>query len=520
MKVKFLLYFFFLTLLAPAVFSQDLIVTEYTPLTRASVNIKSAIKKKLSQREALNFVDLIKQKDQTTHLSFDKTRASEICEQRDANFLIFGNYAIRNENIAINHWIYNAKYEQFSRFLQYGKRNQVPGALATEFSDKFFEIINSRFITENIPENEKLILITNLPQEEYNNIAMGLIRANYSLSSVHAQHQAINLRANEFLFNMHTKQSSLLNNVPENYWSLAPNPGQLDNKFIQLNATANEKTYQRIIQQESSFESLKAASGAGYLVFLFEQEDQYYGRAVNLNNGSLTWWNDNLELKPNLPLYNGSYLKSEFESFGGSTYGLQKIIGKNKNKAATIAFITFENKTGSNDYDWVGPSLTESMHFDMSSQFKYSRTPSGLTEQMATSVYSQQKELQTNENQMTELAKRFREQLDCDFLITGYYEKSKENSINVYSLLINLHQENSIIKFETDFPINNTMFNKFAKVSTQMIDNISNYAQKKKDVIEREVLISLSEEEISLFEKDMPALVSGYPYQRTKRNKQ
>ena len=56
-----------------------------------------------------------------------------------------------------------------------------------------------------------------------------------------------------------------------------------------------------------------------------------------------------------------------------------------------------------------------------------------------------------------------------------------------------------------------------------MIQNISTYAQAKDDLIKREVFISLSKDEMELFEEDMPALVSGNlskELERTKDNEE
>ena len=501
---------FFALFVNPTLFCQRLYIAKYTSLTKTNINIETAISEKLKGTQAYELIDKNNQSVKETPRSLDQNSATWLSQETNADFVIFGSYAVREDNIAVNHWVYHAEQEQFSRFLQYGKVNQVQGALSTQFSEKFRAIERNKFITENIPEKEKLILVTNLPTSQYNNIAIDLMRADYQLSSVNAQHQEITVPASSFLLNLHTKQSSLFKNAPHNIWdTLFRN---FDN-YLSPNQSEYKTNYQELLQQESSFKSLKEKSGANYMVFLLENDDQYYGRAINLGNSSLTWWNNQLELKPDNPFYNGAYLKKEFESYDDSAYGLQSIIGKDKNKPASIAFVTFRNQTGSNDYEWIGPSLIESMHFDMSSQFKYSRVPTDVAEKIASSIQNEKQ----GDEAMAEMIKQFKQQLDCDFLITGHYNISEDNSIQVYSLLVNLNKEDSMINLETGFPINNTMFNEFAKVSNQMIQNISTYAQAKDDLIKREVFISLSKDEIELFEEDIPALISGSLSKELKR---
>lgn len=437
--------------------------------------------------------------------------AAELCEEHDTDYLFWGRYLIIDNNIAINHWIYNANTGSFSRFLQYGKKNQVKGALAFNFKERFKPISRSFYISENIPKGSKLAVISNLDQTDSNFISMSLLAQGFTLSATQSQDLTSNSVAPHSFLDIHTKEASILSGNPMEAWQAnRPTNATFKSFYSEKFGQRLDSKSSLLSRQSTLMNNFSSTTNADYLLVLIKEQGVFQGRAINLAQNRLVWWHNALDFKPANHTITGSYLMQALSSYEEPKSELRKIVSADLNKPASIAFITFQNETNSEDYSWISASLPESIFIEMDRQFQFSRVSPEQAQTVAQEIFKDETAFDSSSHLLSENAiKQFKENLQCDFLVVGFFDKEGQDSVRIHSNLINLNLENADLEDESVMKIDNNMFFKLEEIAQSMTTHISAYAEERKTAENIEQLVALSADEIKAFEAEVPMLIHG-----------
>jgi len=368
----------------------------------------------------------------------------------------------------------------------------VVTAPATELvfavAKQFLQIEAHRTALDVITPGSKIALITSLDSIAQNQFMMHFMSEGYNIASIS---ESTGLGGADMRSMRELKSNGLSYQIPraaleqdEIKLLTSPLGDEDEDKFTFDSVTSAHQRYidgfENTLAESSA--TLRAKTGADYLLVFTEDGRKSFGRAVNLKNGNIVWQQDlfpeansssladlaialTQSLKTPPPQINADQLRL---SLGGAKPGVAGQAGG----LASVAILDFYDRTNSKLFGYMSSSLSQAVDSSMQNIFEFQRADSVLANSAGAAHLKTQAEAEKTS------LKAFQKQTGADYLIYGefVYDK-KTKKVTIRAQAYDLVRIIPVSTQSLESPVDATLFTAIDQIAERIVKDILLLAQ-------------------------------------------
>lgn len=383
---------------------------------------------------------------------------------------------------------YNAETKKVVSFSVYSK----PENIVIDLVRNLLPLEKDRYIVRPITPNHKIAVLAPLEPVPLNDFYISLISQKFRVHALSgSEFTTFEPQELEPLRHMYSQRVSYNAAQEPGTIQTPPLSAAADNEadrsaYNEYAAIASgkyfgyEKTLRRILT------SVRARTGADYLLVLRPDGKNSFARGFDLGSGGMVWFQDAFPAKSKSDT---DMLQAMIDEMQRPMKTLdeqqfEKIAQEKDRMAAqgasgglaSVAILDFYDRTNTPLYGWMSTSLSIAVDDSMKKIFEYQRADEKKSTEVGAKIFRSPSDV-TPKN-----LKEFQAQTGADYLIFGFYSVNPQNgNITIESKVYDLVKKTAIGGSTTESPVDVRLFNVVDEIAQGIVQDIFNMTQTQKN---------------------------------------